>query len=210
MLRNHVRTVLPGFDPDTVIKEYLSGKYDHLVPTGPKSEIFKGNTITMEQNSDVAISPSGHKMSFDTSQVYCYVTPEQRPFYICFWCHRKFDWPFVGEGFDIVKVPKRESHTVDYIIPCKGTFCTFECHEGYLNDRYHSHTDRSATSRNIAHTLFTNLYPGQTLKPTPHFSMLNSNGGPLDEETFFSGEHRWITSGRFTFKPFGQIYTSTT
>lgn len=108
---------------------------------------------------------------------------------ICLWCRRKFSFGPVGIPIQIEYL-ERENKTIYHTI---GSYCTYECCFSTLklNTRcpftYRNH--RYMDSESILRSMYERVYPGEHLKEQNDWMLAQWNGGPLNEDDFFSKSH---------------------
>ncbi len=188
--------LLRGINPGVVLNKYLDGAYTDLVQSNKKVEI-KLNSLSFDRK--VTDNPDDEIYEFITrageSQRIVTVNHNQTNRidgkFMCKWCRRLFEHHPVG-------IPILQQYDpIDNlsIFHIDGNYCCFECmYAKVIIEVQLPYSIRKPGYESmdvLARKLFSLVYPNRKLNRSRDWSLLNINGGSLNEKEYFSSYHEY-------------------
>jgi hypothetical protein len=162
------------------------------------SEIYH----TVQNNTNVRIITNNHKtyseyvIDHENNLKYNGLLPGG----MCMWCRRECKNPI---GIPIKMIFDKKKNISIYWMLHK--FCTFNCSYAFLKlviSKDSVYTDSECLLRK----LFYFLYPKNTLRESPDWTLLDINGGPLTKDKFFCEKYEYRKLLGIVFFPCKQQY----
>lgn len=202
--------LLRGINPTTIWKKYQNGTYSTQstpdIPITPIScfESKLGSVCSDKYSERYKEHPSlkSHLCVTTNSSEFTQalaklegkeLTPIVKP-RLCRWCRMDLsDLPEDAEPLGtIVKIEiKEENQQTSYVIYTVGHFCRTGCNYAELTSRtsYWNMGDLVQMEEKNLRFLFNELYPGKELVASPHWELHERNGGPLNDEEYYSNQY---------------------
>lgn len=210
--------LLRGIDYLQVLNDYYQGKYndieipktkvtmssnavtsDYSVGTDKHSEIYEyvgssGNRVRMITTNHKNYNEMRNKL---VNNSYLNNIREGIPIEygsnnnICLWCRRIFSFEPVGMPIKMEYLEDSKKNIFHVV----GNYCTYECCYSHLLTRTRSQFGLKdymyMDSESMLRIMYGKTYPDQLLIEQNEWTLAKWNGGPMSEDDFFSGRHRY-------------------
>lgn len=212
--------LLKGIDPSAIMRDYLQGVFSHKPINREKIHITATTTILAptygttnfspifivkdRNNSSVIVATTGHddfEIFNKTGQI-----PENGG--RCMHCVRDFTGPRTGYPVATQEntILVNDQYRVMYTFWVEGSFCSYECALGYLQQHLNQRADyRDSTIRDseqMLYQLYSLVHPKEgRLRPAQDPLLLKTNGGSLTVEEWCDRRHQYKRTDRLLIIP---------